>query len=297
CWPSLLSVLGNLARDYSLRHYTTFTVDNIVLVFDILWWLVPAHLVVISLEHFIWTPLENRTSRKIPNVVRFFSSGMIYLMALFGVVAFVMGKTITSLLATSGMLAMIMGLAVQANLRDVFSGIVLNIERPFSIGDFVKIGNVIGQVTDITWRTIRILASDGQSVSFPNGKTSDAEIHNWSRARCANTGCSVYVHPEYDPAIILGIINAALPNVKSFVRDLPEDEPAAYFIGVENLAGHWVGHYKVSFSVRILPKKNKAVQELWKLLWYGFKEQEIKWWDISGEKIPPASLIVPQKGA
>ncbi|MBF0339822.1 MAG: ABC transporter substrate-binding protein [Magnetococcales bacterium] len=291
CWPSLLAVLGNLARDYALRHYTTTTVDNIVLVFDLLWWLVPAHLVVISLEHFLWTPLENRTSRKIPNVVRFFSAGLVYLIAIFAVVAFVMGKTITSLLATSGMMAMIMGLAVQGNLRDVFSGIVLNIERPFSIGDFVKIGNVVGQVTDITWRTIRILANDGQSVSFPNGKTADAEIHNLSRARCVNTGCSVYVNPAYEPAAILKIINETLPKVKGFVRDLPEDEPAAYFIGVENLLGHWVGHYKVSFAVRIMPKKNKAVQELWQMLWYGFRENGITWVNIDGEEINPATLI------
>ncbi|MBF0296856.1 MAG: mechanosensitive ion channel, partial [Magnetococcales bacterium] len=295
CWPSLLSVTGNLMRDYALRHYTSSTVDNIVLVFDILWWLVPAHLVVISLEHFIWTPLENRTGRKIPNVVRFFSAGVVYLLALFGVVAFVMGKTITNLLATSGMLAMIMGLAVQANLRDVFSGIVLNIERPFSIGDFVKIGNVVGQVTDITWRTIRILASDGQSVSFPNGKTSDAEIHNLSRARCVNTGCSVYVHPTYDPALILSIIDAILPNVKGFVRDEPDDEPKAYFVGVENLAGHWVGHYKVSFAVRILPKKNKVIQELWRLLWSGFREHDVKWWDLPGDDPHPMLPAIAAK--
>ncbi|MBF0125125.1 MAG: mechanosensitive ion channel, partial [Magnetococcales bacterium] len=294
CWPVLLISTGNLIRDYGLQKFSTATVDNIVLLYDILWWYMPATLVTISMERFLWVPLEIKTERKIPNIIRISVALVIYTLTTFGMVTFVMGQSITSLLATSGMMAMIIGMAVQSNLRDVFSGIILNIERPFAIGDFVKINNILGKVTDITWRTTRILSDDGQSISFPNSKTSDAETHNFSKARCANTSLNIYVDPRYNPTTVLQALQEVLPQVTSFVRDIPDDEPSVYFVGVECVSGHWVSRFMVSFSVRHMGKKKKASQELWQLVWQRFNELGIEWRDLDGEE-GGIAMIEPAK--
>ena len=58
--------------------------------------------------------------------------------AVFGIVGIVFGQPITGLLATSGLFAAIIGLALQRMIADVFSGLALTVERPFTIGGWLE---------------------------------------------------------------------------------------------------------------------------------------------------------------
>ena len=108
-------------------------------------------------------------------------------MAIFGIIAFVFDRALTSLLATSGVIAMIIGLAIQVNITNIFAGIALNLERPFRIGDWIMIhgrtphpeNNTIGCVIDINWRTTRLRTTDNCIVSIPNGQISERTLTNF----------------------------------------------------------------------------------------------------------------------
>ena len=107
--------------------------------------------------------------------------------AVFGAIAFVYDYRLTGLLATSGVVAMIIGLAVQLNITNIFAGVALNLERPFLIGDWVMIhgrtpdpdNGVIGQVIDINWRTTRLRTADDTEIVIPNGIISEKTITNF----------------------------------------------------------------------------------------------------------------------
>jgi len=60
---------------------------------------------------------------------------LVYVVALVGIMDTVFKQSVSAVLATSGVLAVVLGLALQNTLADVFSGLALNIERPFSAGD------------------------------------------------------------------------------------------------------------------------------------------------------------------
>ncbi|MEI6986814.1 MAG: ABC transporter substrate-binding protein, partial [Rhodospirillaceae bacterium] len=60
-WPLLLMAAGTLALDYGVVNFSTSTVDTMVTVYSSLWWLIPARLASISMERFIWVPLEIKT--------------------------------------------------------------------------------------------------------------------------------------------------------------------------------------------------------------------------------------------
>lgn len=213
-WPVILVAAGTLLLDYSSQNLPDAITDSIVLFFATLWWLIPARLLAITIERFLWVPIEDRSGRRIPNVVRLFASGSIYLLAIFGVVAFVFDQKLTSLLATSGLLAMIIGLAIQANIANIFSGIVLNIERPFKVGDWVMLGETIGQVTDITWRTMRLRTLDGHHVSIPNGQVSETMIHNFSAADMARFSAEFFLPERYPPTVIEDSIARAESKIR-----------------------------------------------------------------------------------
>ena len=76
----------------------------------------------IAVKSFGWRPLENSFDLVIPKSVKNFMTGLIFLLAFFGIVAYVFDQKITSLLATSGMFVMIVGLAIQMNISNIFRG-------------------------------------------------------------------------------------------------------------------------------------------------------------------------------
>ena len=157
-------------------------------VFDILWWFVPAFFLSSAVKHFFWEPLERNTGQTVPTLLVHFVTFTIYLLAFFGVIAFVFDQKLTSLLATSGVIAMIIGLAIQINISNIFSGIALNMERPFRIGDWIMIhertphpqDNIIGCIIDIGWRTTRLKTTGNNIIIIPNSSISEKTITNFT---------------------------------------------------------------------------------------------------------------------
>ncbi|CAK0748089.1 Peripla_BP_6 domain-containing protein [Azospirillaceae bacterium] len=281
-WPLLLLAGGALALDYSIQNLSTSTADTLVLIINSMWWLVPGRLMVISMERFVWAPLEIKTGRAIPNVIRMIVALIIYLFAIFGVIAFVMGKTVTSLLATSGLMAMIIGLAVQANIANIFSGIVLNLERPFSVGDYIKLGgssgSTAGKIVDITWRTTRMRSFDGSLVCLANAKVSELEIHNFSRAAFHEVKTPVYVDPKHPPGQVLEIIRSCLIDIP-LVAGLDEgwSRPLAVFSGIEWQNGAWSAKYMIHFQIQPINMSRGPISAIWERMWPKMQAAGIDW--------------------
>ncbi len=156
-------------------------------VFGLLWWVFSAMMIHAAINRFIWRPATLRTGHKAPSVLRYFVAGLVYLLAFFGALAFVYQYRLTGILATSGVLAMIIGLAIQLNITNIFAGIAINLERPFRVGDWIMIHGrtpsrehgVIGRVVDINWRTTRLQTADETEIVIPNGVISEKTITNF----------------------------------------------------------------------------------------------------------------------
>ena len=99
----------------------------------------------------------------------------IYVVAITIIIGGVFGQPLTGFWATSGVVGIVMGLALRNLLADLFTGIAVNIDRPYSTGDWIQVHdrtpeqNVIGQVKEINWRTTRIRTEAGGMVVIPNG--------------------------------------------------------------------------------------------------------------------------------
>jgi small-conductance mechanosensitive channel len=273
-WPLLLLSAGNLVLDYAFTEFTQSTTRTLVNIYESLWWIVAACLADSAIRRFLWYSLETGTGRKVPNVIKFFTSLVVFLLALAGVVAFVFNQTLTSLLATSGLMAMVIGLAVQANIANVFSGIVLNIERPFRVGDSIKINNIVGKVIDITWRTTRIESSEGQLVCLANSKVSEAEMQNFTAAPNGFSAEAVFhFNPDTDPALVLDILKRAVAASTIITLDDPNGKPSVRFRGIVCNNGYWAAEYAVGYRVKSGGGKAAAKEELWIYVRRQFMEQ------------------------
>lgn len=96
----------------------------------------------------------------------------------------VFGLEVGPLLATSAAASVILGLALQDTLGNLFAGISLQLDRNFEIGDWLEITSGIqkatGQVREITWRSTTLVGFSDELITFPNRFMANAQISNFS---------------------------------------------------------------------------------------------------------------------
>ncbi len=86
------------------------------------------------------------------------------------------------LLAASGVIAILLGVALQSSLGDVFSGIVLNLAKPYHPGDWIILdGGTQGCVVEMDWRATHILTPDNDLAIIPNSIIAKARLINASQ--------------------------------------------------------------------------------------------------------------------
>lgn len=264
-WPAMLLSIGNLTLDFAVQNLPEHYVDIFILCYELLWWLIPARIFAVALERFVWTPLEDHTERTIPNVIRVFGSVVVYSFAISGIIAFVFDQHLTSLLATGGLLTMIVGLAVQSNISNIFSGIVINMERPFNVGDWVRIGDTDeGRVVDITWRTTRVKVRNGYVVSLPNGQVSESQIHNFNSFDAVRLELPLYLDARFPMTATSDIMDAGLANAPD-ILDSPERE--VRFKGVSRQYNVWAAEYEVQFWIENYGRREEISERALTCVW------------------------------
>ncbi len=85
--------------------------------------------------------------------------------------------------AASGVLTLVLGFALQSLILDLFSGILLNLERPFRLLNWVTVqtsgsGTISGQVRNMNWRTTQLQTRDNDLGSVPNSVMARASVTN-----------------------------------------------------------------------------------------------------------------------
>jgi len=162
------------------------------------WWLLGSRLVVRTLRFVVYRDRRSREARLFSDL----AAGGIYIATGLIVLNSVFALPITGVVATSGVAAIVLGLALQNTLADVFAGIAVGIEGPFRVGDRICIGDKVeGQVIQINWRSTRI-QTDGDDVAiYPNSLVARAEIVNQSfpsqrRAGSIELSCPADALPE-----------------------------------------------------------------------------------------------------
>jgi small-conductance mechanosensitive channel len=151
--------------------------------FGIAWWVLGAWLAK-SLFDLVLRRTIFRNDNE-PHARQLFAdlaSGLIYVVAFVGIIDTVFKESLSGVLATSGVLAIVLGLALQNTLADVFSGLAINIERPFGAGDWIAVTDgVEGQVIEINWRATRLKRCANDMIVVPNSVIAKAVVTNHSR--------------------------------------------------------------------------------------------------------------------
>jgi small-conductance mechanosensitive channel/CRP-like cAMP-binding protein len=162
------------------------------------WWILCARLIVYLPRLWLWRHRSLRQSKLFSDL----SAAAIFLVTGFIVLNSVFDVPVKGLLATSGVLAIVLGLALQNTLSDVFSGIAVDIESPFGLGEDIELdGKTSGQVIEVNWRSIHIQTDTGDIAIVPNTLVAKSQIVNRSRPTSRRSGsvsvtCANAISPE-----------------------------------------------------------------------------------------------------
>lgn len=89
-----------------------------------------------------------------------------------------LGFNASGLITGVGLAGLTVSLAAQDTASNLFSGLVILLERPFDLGDWISVGDVEGTVEDITFRSTKIRALDNSLYVLPNSTVGSATINN-----------------------------------------------------------------------------------------------------------------------
>ena len=146
-------------------------------------WLTLAWLVIRIIDEIGWPLLfERRFARTMPRLLKDFVRLTVCMAAIGAIITDVFEESLSGFLAASGVVGLVLGLALRSMIADFFSGIALNLERSFAIGDYIQLERGEGgEVVEINWRTTVLKNLSGNYLIVPNSKLSTMEVENYSK--------------------------------------------------------------------------------------------------------------------
>ena len=204
----------------------------------------------------------DRVPERFPNIVQ-----DTLVIALFAVVATLILRD--RVMATTAVGAVVVGLALQDTLGNLFAGLAIQIEKPFRVGDWVTIGGHDGMVSEVTWRATKIRTKTGNFLVVPNSALARDTITNY----CLPTRSmrlEVEVGASYDvaPNVVKSVIREALKSALDVSRERPPEVLLAAF-GASAIT------YRVRFWVSEFDPDDRAEDTVRSLIYYALKRNNI----------------------
>ena len=214
-----------------------------------------AWLCVRMLDILFWDGIAaKRLGAPVPRLLKDVVAATIFLAMIACIAGIVFQLPVTGILATSSVIGLVLGLATRTLIADLFSGIAINLDNPFKIGEYVRIRQrgipeIIGAVVEINWRATRIRSKDNLLHIVPNSVISGMAITNLDRPQIRSR-FDLWFTMDFDVPHerAMRVLNAA---VKSAWGVLPEPAPQARIDkitsnGVDYKVRYWLEPDKVS---------------------------------------------------
>ncbi|XXF75718.1 mechanosensitive ion channel family protein [Myxococcaceae bacterium GXIMD 01537] len=211
-----------------------------------------------------------RSQAAVPKILRDVVGFVLHTLVAVPILQTQLNLNLTGLVATSAVLSVVIGLALQETLGNLFAGLSLQLERPFEVGDFIKIGEHTGRVVQIAWRATRIATFRREVITVPNSKVAKEVVKNFSNTS-EPVGIDLYLNLSFEAPP-----NAVRAAVLGTLREVPNilEEPPS-------LCRAWAYdessiRYQVRYFVPSLAYADGAMSEFYARLWYRLKRDGIE---------------------
>lgn len=156
------------------------------------------------------------------NFISKVTKGIIYVIAIFLVMA-ELNFNLSGLIAGLGLGGVIVALAAQDIAKNLFGGMAIIVDKPFSVGDWIQTTNYSGTVEDISFRSTRLRMTDNTVVTIQNSTLSNEAVINYAKLPMRRFSTTLNLALETNSNVvenIIGKVKFALSNTDGV---LPND--------------------------------------------------------------------------
>jgi small-conductance mechanosensitive channel/CRP-like cAMP-binding protein len=176
---------------------------------------------------------------------------------------------IGAVMTTSAILSVVIGLALQESLSNIFAGIMLTIDRPYKPGDWIEIEGKEGKVLDSNWRSTRVQTRDDDIIYVPNSTMAKGSVVNLTdptpERLCRKTICIEYAAP---PNRVRNVLINVMTRIDGVLKEPPPDVYVKEFAesGVLYDLRFWISDYDRLLHIQA---------EILRSIWYHLKREGI----------------------
>lgn len=228
-------------------------------------WLCLAFVIVRLLGALIFAVFRRRKGYEAPSLVRDIFAVVAYTVLF----AFIIKKSypdisLTALLPTSALLGVILGLALQDTLGNLFAGISLHADKPFLAGDVITVGKWTGVVESVTWRAVKIRTFQNHVVLFSNSSLSKESIEVCPRNN-ANARL-VFFNAIYtdSPVKVINVVREAVREAENVLRYMTP------IVRIRELGAYGV-EYEVKYWLQDYARYNDTDALVRQRIWYAYR--------------------------
>ncbi|OJU76420.1 MAG: hypothetical protein BGO09_15970 [Bacteroidetes bacterium 47-18] len=191
----------------------------------------------------------DKVRQQVYPLVRDILKVLIWTISVFTILKTVFQVDVTALVAGLGIGGIAVAFALKDSLENLLASILIMIDKPFLIGDWVKVNGVEGVVEKLGFRHIQIRSFDKTVVSIPNKKLIDNNLENFSERGMRRV--------KFELGAVYGLSEATLKQVSDLLKEKIEDHPQT--VGSATIQLDNFGDSSVNFAVAYFVQVSEGV--------------------------------------
>ncbi len=212
--------------------------------------------------------LARRGRRDFSTILRDLVSLSLYVAIAMAVLATDFQVNVYSLVASVGVLGVVIGFAVQETLGQIFSGLALQLQKPFEPGELIRTGNFLGRVQGIGVRSTTILTRANERLEVPNSAIAKEVLINYGTPPIADE-ISVGISYSQPPNRVRDTVLKALRDVPYVLTD-PEPDVFAWEYSDSAIK------YRVKYWLSDYTRQESARSAVVTTLWYALRRHGLE---------------------
>ena len=230
----------------------------------IAFWMSAALVAVRALNELAFFIFRKRKGYEAPSLMRDLFSLVLYVTAGAVILKYTLDLSFAALLPGSALLGIVLGLALQDTLGNLFSGISLHADKPFQVGDVITVGKHTGVVTSVTWRAVKVKTFSNHIVLVSNTSIAKESIEvcpqNGQNARI------VFFSAAYadSPVRVIHAVREAVREAENVLRYMTP------VVRIRELGASGV-EYEVKYWLQDYARYNDTDALIRQRIWYAFR--------------------------
>lgn len=263
-----LIVLLSLSEEIIVKWLSTYKLDKVLMIvkFLLYWFFVKTFLDVVYADLYLRRIKKKQVNTLTIDLLKF----ALLIVIIMGATRAFFNVTFSSLLTSSAILTAVIGLSMQDSIGSLISGILIQLEKPFEPGDWVRFGDMSGKVVAVSWRYTELETIEQDYIFIPNNQISKDSLYNYSRPIPQVRGEITIRLPLKIPPVRVKQVLANVLEKASLVVSHPRP-----FIRIDQIRENLI-EYVVLFYTRSFEDIRAARDELYASVWYELKMEGIE---------------------